>query len=182
MSETQRPEWVTIGKITAPHGVHGAVRVYPLTDVEGRFEQLTKVYLFRRGEQERRPVHVRKVRYQRNMVLIWFDELTSVEAAEAYRNALIQVPVADVAPLPEGYYYVFELVGLRIETIDGEYVGILQDVITAGGAHDVYVVKRAGKDGKSQDEVLIPAIRQIVKEIDVEGGRILIDPMPGLLD
>ena len=87
-----------------------------------------------------------------------------------------------MAPLPEGYYYVFELVGLRIETIDGEYVGILQDVITAGGADDVYVVKRAGKDGKSQDEVLIPAIRQIVKEIDVEGGRILIDPMPGLLD
>lgn len=182
MSKTQRPEWITIGKITAPHGIDGAVRVYPLTDVEGRFEQLTRAYLFRRGTQERRPVHVRKVRYKRNMVLIWFDELNSIEAAEAYRNALIQIPVEEVAPLPEGYYYVFELVGLRVETTDGEYVGTLHDVITAGGAHDVYVVRRAGKDGKLEDEVLIPAIRQVVKEIDIAGGRILIDPMPGLLD
>lgn len=182
MSITQRPEWITIGKITAPHGLDGAVRVYPLTDVDGRFEQLDRAFLFRRGENERRPVHVRKARYQRNMVLIWFDELNSAEAAEAYRNALIQVPVEEAAPLPEGYHYVFELVGLRIETLDGEYVGTLRDVISAGGAHDVYVVQRAGKGRKSGDEVLIPAIRQVVKEIDIEGGRILIDPMPGLLD
>lgn len=182
MSETQRPEWITIGKITAPHGLDGAVRVYPLTDVEGRFEQLTRAFLLRKGEQEHRPVQVRKVRYHRNMVLVWFEELDSIEAAERYRNALVQVPIDEVAPLPEGYHYVFELVGLRIETIDGEYVGKLHDVISAGGANDVYVVKRAGEDSRSRDELLIPAIRQVVKEIDIEGGRILIDPMPGLLE
>lgn len=181
MSETQRPEWVTIGKITAPHGLDGGVRVFPLTDVEGRFNKLERAFLLRKGEREHRSVRVRRARYHRNLVLVWFEELDSIEMAEQYRNALIQVPVDEVAPLPEGYHYVFDLVGLRIETVDGEIVGTVQDVISAGGANDVYVVKRAGEGQKSREEVLIPAIRQVVKQIDIEGGRILIDPMPGLL-
>lgn len=181
MPKTQRPEWITIGQITAPHGLDGGMRVFPLTDVEGRFDQLEQAFLLRQGEHEHRPVQVRRVRYQRNLVLVWFEELDSIEAAERYRNALIQVPSNQVAPLPEGYHYVFELVGLRIETTSGEYVGKLKDVVSAGGANDVYVVRRPREDGKRPDEVLIPAIRQVVKEIDIEGGRILIDPMPGLL-
>lgn len=176
----RRPEWVTIGRVTAPHGLAGAVRVLPLTDVEGRFERLQEAYLLPSGSTARRRVTVQRVAYKGNLVLVWFRELRNVDEAEALRNALVQVPGESLPPLPEDTYYVVDLIGSRVECVDGRPLGTLVDVLQTGGANDVYVV-RPDEPGAKR-EILLPAIRQVVKEVDVENGRIVVDPWPGMLD
>lgn len=177
MARTDASEWVSIGRVTAPHGLRGEVRVFPLTDVERRFEQVDRLYVETRARPgERRPLHVVRVAYLKNLVILGFREITDVEQAEALRDALLQVPVHEVAPLPEGYYYVFQLVGLDVYTSAGERVGRVADVLTENLPHDVYVVERSGKH-----PALIPAVREFVRNVDLERRRIIIDPIPGLL-
>lgn len=176
MVMSEERAWVSIGQVTAPHGLQGEVRVYPLTDVEGRFHDVERVYLLPEGVATRRVVHVERAVYRRNLVIVKLREVNDIDEAETLRGALVQVPVEEVAPLPEGTYYVFQLVGLRVETVDGAPVGRIIDVITNSAANDVYVVERP-----DAQPALIPAVRHIVREIDIEKGRMTIDPMPGLL-
>lgn len=174
---TRKDEWVSVGRVTAPHGVRGAVRVFPLTDVEGRFEQLERVFVKRdEAGDEREPLHITRVAYRKSLVVLQFREITTVEEAEKLRDALLQIPINEVAPLPPDTYYVFQIVGLRVVTVDGREVGTVSDVLT-GPANDVYVIKRDGKE-----PALIPAVREFIKEIDVEKGCMTIDPIPGLLE
>ena len=149
--------------------------MYPLTDVADRFATLKKAFVHVKG-QERRPVTVEKAVYRKQMVILTLREVTDIDAAEALRDAYIQVPVDEVAPLPEGVYYVFQLVGLEVWTEDGKRVGRVADVLTPGVGNDVYVVEREGKE-----EALIPAVKEFVTEIDLAGGRLVIQPVPGLL-
>lgn len=177
MESTSEKDWVSIGKVTAPHGLRGEVRVLPLTDVERRFEKLERLFVVTaKGEGVRRPLHVVRVGYRKHMVILGFREVTTVEQAEGLRDALLQVPIDEVAPLPEGSYYVFQLVGLAVYTLAGEYVGRVADVLTEDLPNDVYVVER-----EHGPPALIPAVRQFVRKIDLEEGCIIIDPIPGLL-
>lgn len=171
----ERPNWVTIGVITAPQGVRGAVRVLPLTDFPDRFHGLRRVFS-RVGEErtERRVEWVK--RHPRGLILLKFDGINDRNAAEALRGVELQVPREEAAPLPEGAFYVFDLVGSEVQLPSGERIGELFDVLTTA-ANDVYVVRR--EDGK---EVLIPAVRHVVKAIDTEARRIVVDPIPGMLD
>lgn len=177
MGGTEDKEWVSIGRVTAPHGIRGEVRVYPLTDVEDRFDRIERVFVAKGpGPGERRPLHVIRAKRKKALVILQFREITTVDEAERLRDALLQVPVSEVAPLPQGMYYVFQLVGLEVYTVDGAYVGTVADVLTENLPHDVYVVEREGKD-----PAFIPAVRRFVRTIDLESGRITIDPIPGLL-
>lgn len=176
MTALTEERWVSIGKITAPHGLRGEVRVLPLTDVEDRFEQVHQVFVLPRGDQTRFPVQITKVAYRKNLVIVRTKEITDVDQAETLRDALIQVPIDEVAPLPDGTYYVFQLVGLKVVCFDGTHIGTVSDVITASAANDIYVVEREG-----HEPALIPAVREFVKEINLEQGHIVIDPIPGLL-
>lgn len=180
MARSRRPDWVSVGRITAPHGLDGAVRVLPMTDVEGRFDTLEQATLLRPGQTERQRVTISRVAYKGNMVLLWFREISNRNEAETYRNALIQVPGAELPPLPDDTYYVVDLVGLSVETVEGRLLGQVTDVIQAGGANDVYVVR--AEPSFSQREILIPAIRQVVREVNLAKGRIVVDPLPGMLD
>lgn len=167
--------WVTIGQITAPHGVRGEVRIRPLTDFPQRFEGMERVHLFLDGRRWQAEIECIRPHARGN----WTMKLNGVdtrEEAEGLRRAELQVPPHDTYPLPEGEYYVFELVGCSITTGDGKDIGLLIDVITTG-ANDVYLV-----ENDQGNQFLIPAIKQVVKEIDLDGRRILIDPIPGLLD
>lgn len=169
-------EWVSIGRVTAPHGLRGEVRVAPLTDAEDRFEHIDKVYIQASPHGQRRLVYVTRVAYRKNLVILGFKEVTHIDQAEQLRNALLQVPMDEVAPLPEATYYVFQLIGLRVEDVDGVYVGTVADVISGNGANDVYVVEREG-----HEPALIPAVHEFVCEINLEHGRMTIKPIPGLL-
>lgn len=168
-------EWVTIGAVTAPHGVRGEVRVLPLTDFPDRFFDLKRVYLLQgQTRSEHRVEGVKSL--TRGLFLLKLGGVDSREEAERLRRAEVQVPRSEAVPLPPGRYYVFELVGARVVTVEGEELGVLKDVLTTA-ANDVYIVE--GHDGR---EILIPAVRHVVLSIDVEGGEIVVDPPLGLLE
>jgi len=168
-------EWVTIGKVTAPHGVRGEVRVYPLTEFPDRFFDLARVFLCRgEGRSERRVSRVKGL--ARGLFLLKLEGIDTRDEAERWRGAEVQVPRAEAVPLPPGRYYVFELVGARVVTKDGAPVGRLEDVL-ATAANDVFVVR--SEEGR---EILVPAVRHVVLSIDPEEGTIVIDPIPGLLE
>lgn len=157
-----------VGRVLGSHGVQGFVRVEPLTDDPGRFASLKQVIV------EGRQYAVSAARVSPGRILVKLEGIDTPEAARALRNEYLRVPFAAAAPLPEGAYYHFQLVGLRVETTGGEPLGVLAEVL-ALPANDVYVVR--GDRG----ELLIPAVRDIVTEIDLEARRMVIDPLPGLL-
>lgn len=170
-----RPKWITIGVVTAPQGVRGAVRVRPLTDFPERFHDLKRVFLLKgKDRTESRVAWVK--RHTRGLLLLKLEGVDDRDGAESWREAEIQLPREEAVPLPEGAYYIFDLVGSEVALTSGERIGELVDVLTTA-ANDVYVVRR---DGGA--ELLIPAVRQIVKAIDTSAGRIVIDPIAGLLD
>lgn len=168
-------EWVTIGAVTAPHGVRGEVRVMPLTDFPDRFFDLKRVFLLQGATRhEYRVEGVKSL--SRGLFLLKLQGVDRREDAERLRRAEVQVPRAEAVPLPPGMYYVFDLVGARVVTVDGQELGLLKDVLTTA-ANDVYVVE----DGAGR-EVLIPAVSHVVLSIDVDRGEIIVDPPLGLLE
>lgn len=166
---------MTIGAVTAPHGVRGEVRVLPLTDFPDRFFDLKRVFLLTgRSRTEYRVQGVKGL--TRGLFLLKLEGIERREDAERLRRAEVQVPRSEAVPLPPGMFYVFDLVGARVVTTGGEELGRLKDVLP-NPANDVYVVER--EDGR---EILIPGVRHIVLSIDAENGEIVVDPPLGLVE
>lgn len=173
MADTPKPELVRIGQITAPHGVRGAVRVFPVTDFPERFTTLRRVLV---GGADR-PMGVRFRGFVKNLVILELEGVADRNRAETLRGQDLYVPRPEVHPLPEGYYYDFDLIGLDVVDPRGRPIGRLVDVDHNSPANDLYVVETA--PGK---RCLVPAVRQFVKEIDLAAGRVVIAPIPGLLE
>jgi 16S rRNA processing protein RimM len=173
MPEHNTTEWATIGKIVAFFGIHGELKVLSLSDVPGRFVQLEAVYL--------RPGYARyaieRVRpYKGGMLVLKLGGIDDANAAEALRNHELCIPLDQLAGLPPDSYYQHDIIGLHVSTLNGREVGTITDILVTGG-NDVYVIKPA-----SGREVLIPAIKDVVKQVDLLRRSMYIDPMPGLLD
>ncbi len=164
---------LTIGIITAPRGLKGEVRVKPLTDDYSRFQRLEQVQVVLR-DGSCREVAINGVRLQEEAVLLTLRGIENRQQAEVLRGATLQVDWSQKIPLPEGHYFYFELVGLRVHTEEGVYIGQLVDILSPG-PHDVYVVQ--GPHG----EILVPAVQAFVREIDTSGGHMVIRCWPGLL-
>lgn len=160
---------VAVGRINGVWGLQGHVKVTALTSNP---ERLVKgVTLYVAGEPRRVLDVVRPQGYP----CIRFEGFPDRTAAEALRGALIEIDEGDLAPLPEGEYYLHDLEGLEVVTAAGEHIGRLKEVLTTG-ANDVYVIARPGKG-----DALIPAIADVVLSVDLEARRMTIEPMPGLL-
>ncbi len=151
---------ISIGKITAPHGVRGEVRVIPDTDFPERFEQMKTIRL-----DDGSVLPVLGVKYHKHFVLLTLKGIDSKNAAEPLRNKVIQVRPDELVPLPAGHYYHFQIIGLEVFTEDGEFLGQVKDIITTG-SNDVYVVEQEG-----QRPVLVPALKRVVLDIDLPGGK-----------
>ncbi len=164
---------VAIGKVLRPHGQVGEVRVLPLTDFPDRFSELESVYLVNEGET--RNLTVERAELRGNTVILKFTEVRTQRDAWELVGSTLEIPQEEVVALPEGTYYVFQLMGMRVLNEEGEFLGEISDVLSMP-AQDVYVVKR------EEEEVLIPAVESIVKSIDLERGEMVICPIPGLLD
>ncbi len=166
------PHYLAIGRVLRPHGIRGELRVEILTDFPERVGELRYVYV---GARHRR-YRLQSVRPHRGALLIKLEGCDDRNAAELLRGALIQVALEDAVPLEEGEYYHFQLLGVQVETEAGEPLGEVSEVLSTPGANDVYVVH--GPRG----EVLLPAIQDVVLELDVEAKRMVVHLMPGLVD
>lgn len=165
---------VTIGEIINTHGHFGEVRVWPQTDFSERFENMKKVFVSKGGHPD--VYNIDRVRYHKQFVIIKFAEVPDMNGAEALKGALLQIEQKDLMPLPENTFYIFELVGMAVYTVAGDNLGVIRDIIQTG-SNDVYVIKSpAGKD------ILIPALKHVVKEINVEEKKMVVEPLPGLLE
>ncbi|CUH95624.1 hypothetical protein P22_1698 [Propionispora sp. 2/2-37] len=154
---------ISIGKIVAPHGVRGDVRVLPLTDFPDRFEKLAKVRL-----DDGRCFSVTGMKYHKKFILLKFRGIESMNDAEPLRGKLIQVTTDELVVLPEGHYYHFQIIGLRVYNEAAEYLGDVTDILETG-SNDVYVAEQKG-----QRPILIPALKKVVREIDIPGGKMIV--------
>jgi 16S rRNA processing protein RimM len=168
-SHSRQPTHLVIARILSPHGVKGEVQAELLTDFPERFGRLKTLYL---GE-ERRPEVLEGHRMHGRRILLKFARCDDCDQAGELRGELIYVPVEEAIPLGDDEYYLYEIVGLRVWTTEGEYLGRVVEVLHTG-SNDVYVVREA------DEEILIPAISDVVLKIDVDEGRIEVRLTKGL--
>ena len=164
------PEFLLVGKLQHPHGLHGEMLMTVLTDFPERLQPGVAVYL---GE-EHRPLRLLSRRHHNKGLLIAFEEYTDREELFPLRNLPLFVRAADRPPLPEGEYYHHQLIGLRVETDEGEELGVLASILETG-ANDVYVVRRP-----NGPDLLLPAIDDVIQDIDLQNGVILVHLLEGL--
>ena len=160
---------VAVGRVNAAWGLRGHVKVTPLTSNPDRIR--TGAVLLVRGE----PRAVLDVARPRGYPCVAFEGCEDAAAAAALRGALIEIEEADLPALPDGEFYVHDLVGLTVVSADGEVLGELAEVVRTG-ANDVYLVRREGAR-----DALIPAIPDVVLDVDLGAGRMRIEVIPGLL-
>ena len=173
MPEQNKAEWATIGKVVALFGLGGELKVRVLTDIPDRFAKLDAIWI---GDSHMRRV-IESVRpYKGDTILVKFKDIDDATAAEKLRAADLCIPVSELAKLPSGSYYQHDIIGLRVFILDDTLLGTIVDIIETG-SNDVYVVKMG--DGSQQ---LIPAIKDVIKQIDLIRRTMHIDPIPGLLD
>lgn len=168
-------EFITIGVITASFGCRGEVKVYLYSNFPQRFIALNRVFIDLSGKVFERKVE--NVKLQKNRVIVKLEDINTPEEAKKLRGALLQIPPEEVWPLPDGHFYIFQLIGLPVFTEEKCYVGRVADVLPTK-SNDVYVVK----DEKKGKDYLIPAIKEVVKKIDLDESYILIRPLPGMLE
>ena len=154
---------ITIGKIVAPHGVRGDVRILPLTDFPDRFQDLKAAFVDDVGQLE-----LESARQHNKMILLKFSTINSMNDAERLRGKLIKIGRQDLIKLPEDQYYIFDIIGLTVVTEDGAELGRITDVLQPG-SNDVYVIEQQGKQ-----DLLIPAIKDVVKKIDIAGKQMVV--------
>ena len=170
---TDNRDLFQVGVITTTHGLRGEVKVFSTTQTPQRFLELDELLLD--TGKELLPVHIRSARFQKDRVILGFKEFTDISEVEPYKKCLLFVTRENAVPLEEDEYYIKDLIGLSVYLEDGSVFGTLKDVLETG-ANDVYVMDHEGK------EVLVPAIRECIREVSVEEGRMVIHLLPGLLD
>ena len=163
-----------VGKIVNTHGLRGEVKVVPWTDYPEVFEDIETVYIKKKSDYER--LDIAGIKYQKNNLIIRFAQLKDINEAEKYKNRVLYAERASLGELPEGVYYIADLIGLDVVKEDGEKVGVISDVFNTG-SNDIYEVKREG-----QKNLLLPVIDDVVLNIDVENKKVTVRMMEGLED
>lgn len=162
-----------VGVITQPHGVRGEVKVFPTTDDPVRFKKLKKVILD--TGKEKLDLEVEHVKFFKQFVIVKFKEFDNINDIERYKRCPLLVTRENAVSLEEDEYFVADMIGMKVITEDGTEFGTLSDVMETG-ANDVYVI-----DSKEHGEVLMPAIKECVLNVDMESGIITVHLMSGLI-
>lgn len=163
-----------IGVITTTHGIRGEVKVFPTTDDARRFDDCDEVILVTKREQI--PLHVERVKYFKNIVILKFKEFDDINQVEQFRKCDLMVTRENAVPLEEGEYFICDIIGAEVVEESGEPIGTIKDVMETG-ANNVFVIEMP--EGR---EVLFPSIPQCIKQVDVENKKVVAHIMPGLLD
>ncbi len=173
-------EYLRIGVLTRPHGVHGEAKVFPTTDYPERFEEVTEVIIkTKRGDIR---TGIEAVRYFKNLAIVKFACFQNPEEIQGIAGSDIMISRDQAQPLEEGEYYIADLLGCKVvadadsDTCAGQELGVVKDVLQTG-ANDVYVVKTP-----SGSELLLPVIPDCIRNVDIETGVITVNLLKGLAD
>lgn len=180
MSASPSEQLVTIGKFVAPFGVKGEVKVYPYSDFLERCALLKEIMVEKQGQLETRLV--KEARVHKNLWVLRLEGSDTREDAALLTGSLLKIPAGQRIPLPEGSYYFDQIIGLAAVSVSGEKIGVVKDIIKPGG-NDVYVVERNITEADAvSPEILVPALRHVVKEINLQEGYMLLELPAGLTD
>lgn len=162
---TPSPSHVTIGKVVGPHGIKGGLKIQPQTDFFERFEPGSVVYL--NGE----PVTITRLTSHKTQVRIETKEVLDRNTAEALKWAKVSVPAEDLPELDDDEFYTADLIGLDVVNVEGKKLGVVKEIFPSP-AHDILVI----------GDTMIPIVKEFVKEIDLDEGRIVVAPIPGMFE
>lgn len=163
-------ELLEIGKVVNTHGIRGEIKLQPWCDDPEIFDELE--YMYVGGER----YEILRSRLHKNCVIIQLDGIENIDAAEALRNKVATIERAALGELPEGTYYIADLEGLEVKTVDGKPLGNIKEIIKTG-SNDVYVL-----DNDDKKPIMIPVIDDVVKEVNIDGGYVTVQLMKGLID
>lgn len=166
-------KYLEIGQIVNTFGIKGMVKVKPFTDDINRFDKLEKVYI--KNIDGKKEYQIQEVKYHKNMVLMKLEGIDTPEQADSLRQSYLLVNREDEEPLEEGVYYIVDLIGLEVYTDEDILLGKVDDIFNTG-SNDIYVVK----DGKGK-QILLPGIPEVLKNVDLEKGKITVHLIPGLM-
>jgi 16S rRNA processing protein RimM len=167
-------ELVTIGVVVNTHGHLGEVRIKPLTDYPERFKTMKTLKIYK--NKEIRELTIKGLKDHNGMIIARFDEINDMNQAIEIKGSEIKVNRDEVVQLPPDHFFVFDLIGLAVYTIDNEYLGLIDEVIETG-ANDVYIIKKPGSK-----DILIPALKKLVHEVNLEDKKMIVELMEGLID
>lgn len=165
-------KYLELGQIVNVKGLKGEVKVNSFTDDNTKFERISKVFVKQKNTLTE--YEIEKVGYNKNQVIIKFKNIDTIEEAEKLRNSYIVVDREIFGELPEGVYYIADLIGLDVYTESNEYLGKVDDIFQTG-SNDVYVVK----DEKGKEK-LLPGIDEVIKKIDLKENKITVNLIKGL--
>lgn len=163
-----------VGVISSTHGIAGEVKVYPTTDDMTRFKKLKQVILDT-GKEELQ-LDISQVKFFKQMVILKFKQFQNINEVERFRGKSLYVTRENAVKLKKDEYFIADMIGMQVVSTEGEDLGILSDVLQTG-ANDVYVVEQTGKE-----QLLLPAIHECIRDVDMELGKMTVYLMPGLRD
>lgn len=168
-----RDDLLLIGRFTLPHGIRGQLKLHAITDKPEHLRRVRTVFV---GE-ELKPYQLdRAAEHKAGTMIVTLAGIITRNEAELLRGQEVFIRQQDAAPLADDEYFLHDLPGLRVQTVDGVLVGTVKEVIETG-ANEVLVVTRP-----EGGEALVPMIKDVVKQFDIAAGLVVIDPLPGLLD
>lgn len=167
-------KYLEIGQIVNTFGIKGQVKIVPFTDDITRYDELKEIYVEKKNELKL--FQIEQVNYKKNMVILKLKGIETVEEAEKLRNCYLKIDRKDAKKLPKDTYFIVDLLGLDVYTDEGKSLGKVDDIYNAGSS-DIYVVKdELGK------QILLPAIKDVLKEVDLENQKIIVHLIKGLAD
>lgn len=167
-------EYLKIGKIVNTMGIKGELKVLPLTDDLDRFLDLEWAFVNRKNQRQK--YNIQNVWFHKNFVIIRLQDINDMTTAETFKESFLEVDREHAVQLEENEFFVCDLIGIDIYTEEGDSLGKLIEVLPTG-SNDVYLVKDT--EGK---EIMLPAIKDVIKEVDVKNKRMVVKLMEGLVE
>ena len=168
-----KQEYFELGQIVNHFGIKGMLKVNPFTDDISKFETLNFILVEKNKKLEK--MQIEEVKYSKNQVLLKLKGINTIEEAENYRGCYIKIARKDLKELPENTYFIADLIGSTVYTDEGILLGKVVDIYNTG-ANDIYVIK--DEIGK---QTLLPAIKEVIKQIDTEQEKIIVHIIKGLI-
>ncbi len=164
-------ERILVGKIVNTHGIKGDLKVYPYTDNIKRFSKLKRIYI---GEEEL-AVQIESVKYHKEMALIKLKEFNNINDVLFLKNKLVYIDGVDKVKLLKDNYFIDDLIGCEVFDLEGNSIGHIKDVLQSS-SNDIYIIEDKNK------EYLIPAVKEFIKDININKKKIVIDPIEGMIE